>query len=167
MPDVRSSWKLTWDPSGTPVVLVDIGDRMVAEIPWPSDRGGEVVELPDAAAPFLRDSGNRVITISYERIEPGSGSHASVCKAIMARLIQHGTLDKKPVKIEAAGVADVYWLAAAALAPRIEPGIRVSGRSEFATRYTLILTGITAVDTEEDPLDLPESTPADPGTLIP
>ena len=166
MADVRSSWKLTWDPDGTPVVLLDIGDRIAAEVPWPSERGAEVVDVVDAAAPFLRDSGNQAISISYERIEAGTGSHASVCKAIMARLIQHGTLAKKPVKIEATGVAEVHWMAEAALAPRMEPGIRVSGRSEYATRYTLILAGITAVDTELDPLDLPESTPVDPGNLV-
>jgi len=166
MADVRSSWKLTWDPEGTPVVLLDIGDRVASEILWPSERGAEVVPLPDADVPFLRDSGNQAIRISYDRIEQGTGSHASVCKAIMARLIQHGTLAKKPVKIEAAGVADVHWMAEAALAPRMEPGIRVSGRSEYATRYTLILAGIEAVDTEEDPLALPENNPADPGSLI-
>ncbi len=165
MPDVRSSWKLTWDPDGTPVVLLDFGDRLAAEILWPSERGSEVVALPDAVAPFLRDSGNRAITISFDRIEAGAGSHASVCKAIMVRLIQHGTLDKKPLKIEAVGVVETTWLATACLAPRMEPGIRVSGRSEWATRITLILAGITAVDTAEDPLDLPENTPADPGAF--
>lgn len=32
---VISSWKITWDPAGTPVVFLDHGQAMDAEIDWP------------------------------------------------------------------------------------------------------------------------------------
>jgi hypothetical protein len=67
--------------------------------------------------------------------------------------------------IEATGVAEANWTAAACLVPRIEPGIRVSGRSEFATAYSLTFADIAEVDTLASPLSLPTFTPTDPGAL--
>lgn len=162
MSQVRSSWRLTYDPAGTPVVLLDIDDRLASEIRWGSTRGGETVALLDSAAPFLRDSGNRAVSVSFERMEP-STTHAALCKAVMARLISHGGLVKKPLKIEAKGVAECHWLASACLVPMVEPGILVKGKAEMATRYSLVFASIAEVDTELDPLEIPAFTPADPG----
>lgn len=158
----RSSWKLTYDPAGTPQVLLDIGERLVSEIRWGSTRGAEVVQLVDAAAPFLRDTRNREVTVSFERIEPET-DHAAVCKAVMTRMIAHGSQVKKALKIEAAGVAECYWLAAACLVPDVETGIRVIGSHEMATGYKLIFASITEVDTTLDPLVTADPTPTDPG----
>jgi hypothetical protein len=164
MPNVRSSWKLTYDPSGTPVVLLDIDDRLASEIRWGSTRGAETVPLLDAVAPFLRDSGNRAVSVSFDRMEPKT-THAALCKAVMARLISHGSLIKKPLKIEAKGVAECYWLASACLVPSVEPGILVKGSSEMATSYSLVFASIAEVATADAPLAIPAMSPADPGSL--
>lgn len=146
------------------MVLLDIGDRLTGEIRWQSGRDGEVVSLLDADAPFLRDSGNRAVSVAFERIEEG-GTHAALLKSVMTRLISHGDMDKKPLLIEAAGVAEAQWLASACLCPQMEPGVRVTGRSGLATRYSLTFAGIEEVDTLEDALILEDDAPADPGTL--
>ena len=128
------------------MVLLDIDDRLASEIRWGSTRGAETVPLLDAVAPFLRDSGNRAVSVSFDRMEPVT-THAALCKAVMTRLISHGSLVKKPLKIEAAGVAECYWLASACLVPSVEPGILVKGSSEMATSYSLVFASNAQVAT--------------------
>ena len=63
---ILSNWKLTFDPAGTPRVLLDFGQKMVQELRWPVRRGLEVVDIAEAAAPFLRVTGNAVVALSFE-----------------------------------------------------------------------------------------------------
>jgi hypothetical protein len=159
-----SNWKLTFDPGGTPIVLLDIGERLAEEVQWSSKRGSETIPLVDGPAPFLRDGKNVVTTISFEKTAAENAPRADTLKGVIRAMMAHSSLSKAPLRIEAEGVEDCYWQAAAATVPDLTSKL-VAIRSGQGVRYTIHLTGITEVDTEDDPIPPTTPTPTDPGNF--
>ena len=141
---IKSSWRLTWDPAGTPVVILAFGELLARQLEWPSAREAQVTPLAESGAPFLRDGGNVAITISFDKLG-AELTRENVLKGVIRAAIGHTAFAKAPLKIEAEGVTDVYWLASAALMPDLSPRIEAA-RSAVGIRYSLILTGTAEVD---------------------
>jgi len=161
---IPSSWKLTFDPGGTPIVLLDIGERLAAQVEWGSRRGSQVVPLVRGDAPFLFDGRNTVVQISFEKVAAENGTRADTLKGVIRAMMAHTSLSKKPLRIEAEGVPECYWQAAAATVPDLTSKL-VAERSGKGVRYTILLTGITEIDTELDPTPPADLTPTDPGNF--
>ena len=105
---ISSCYKLTYDPAGTPVVLLNYGDKIEAELEFPLEKSVEVVQLVDSAAPFVRVSKNAVVNVSLGRaLDAASDKEARA--AVLAALILAQTATKKPLKIEVLGYSDRYW----------------------------------------------------------
>jgi hypothetical protein len=104
-----SAWKLTYDPAGTPVVLVNYGDLMESDELDPSlEKSVEVVSLVDAAAPFLRVGKNAVTSFSIRVLSYGI-SELAARSTMLDSLITAQTATKKPLRIEVEGVTNFYW----------------------------------------------------------
>lgn len=142
---LTSNWKLTFDPAGTPLVLLAIGDEMAAEIRWPLKKGMELIDLVDSSNPFLRAKGNNAFSIQLE-IYADESDDATARRKIMESLIAVAALVKKPLKIEAAGVTDRYWQAAAAVITDHEPSIVIDFPGARATKiFSITFTTLTQV----------------------
>lgn len=141
---VTSLWKFTFDPSGTPLVLLDYGDALEGEVHFPLKRGVEVVPLVYGAAPFLRQSGNSSVTISFQ-VYPANATDAAARAAIMAALLSVDATGNKPLKIEAYGSA-TYWQFANCVIPEFNPyRVVESLKPRMGKSYQLICTGLSAI----------------------
>jgi hypothetical protein len=115
-----SSWKLTYDYTGTPVVLLNYGEKLEDELRIDGQRVVAVVPLVRSASPALRNQGNAALRLSYARLLD-SATDAAARQAMMTALITALAADPKPLKIEAAGVTDRYWACAAAIVTAVAP----------------------------------------------
>lgn len=103
-----SNWKLTFDPAGTPRVLLDFGEKLAEEISFQGAKGLEVVDLTDAASPFLRPSGNNVVTFSWELWRDAvsdAQARADALNGMMAII----ALGRRPLRIQLSGFTGGYW----------------------------------------------------------
>jgi hypothetical protein len=105
---ISSNYKLTYDPGGTPVVLVAVGDRIAQELEFALEKSVEVVGLIDAAAPFVRVGKNAVVTFTIEKATDGSDDKTARA-AILDALLAAQSATKKPLKIEVSGITASYW----------------------------------------------------------
>ena len=120
-----SNWKLTLDPSGTPLVLLGFGDLLAEEIRFPMAMGLEVVNLAGSGTPFLRQTGNVLVTMEFERYATPSSALQQYDKYArrdtLDTLLTFQALTKKPLRLEVNGLADRYWQFANAAVSYVEP----------------------------------------------
>jgi hypothetical protein len=140
---IISNWKLTLDPAGTPLVLVNYGDKLVDEISLGAERLATLTPLVRSAAPHMEDEQNVSATITFDRYDD-SDTDANVRKALLQSLLTSLTLDKKPLKIEVQGITDRYWTFAEALVSSYRPGRYVgSGKPRRLTGYQILAIGLS------------------------
>lgn len=139
-----SEWKLTFDPAGTPLVLLDLTSELDGDVDWGMDRVFSLTPLVRGAAPILRDGKNVSASIRFT-VFSDTTTDAASRSAMLAAMIVALTPGTKPLQVEALGVTDRYWTFATALVTSIKParGVIVPpGRR--ATTYN-----ITAVSLSE------------------
>lgn len=142
---ILSNWKLTFDPAGTPRVLLDFGQKMVQELRWPVRRGLEVVDIAEAAAPFLRVTGNAVVALSFE-VFADEATDALSRRALLEGLIAVAALGKRPLRVEIAGISGTYWQFANAAISEHEPARHLTAPTARASlKYNIQATGLTRV----------------------
>lgn len=142
---LTSNWRVTFDPSGTPLVLLAYGDEIEGEPRWPLGRGLEVVPLVDAAAPFLRPSGNGAVILRIDIYKPET-TDALARAAVLDSLIAIDLLGRKPLKIEVYGVTDRYWLFANCFIHHFDPAVYLDGVPDSHVKsYQLTCTGFSRV----------------------
>lgn len=143
--NILSNWKLTYDPAGTPLVLLDVGWKVAGELRFPLKRGLEVVDLAEAAAPFLRPAGNSVVTIQFEVFKDES-LDKTARQAVMESLIAVNALGKKPLRIEISGITDRYWQFSNAYLHEHNPARYLEAPvARRVLGYTITATGLTQV----------------------
>lgn len=149
--NIASRWKITYDPAGSnPVVLVDNGQQIDAEIPWSVERPMEVVPLVDSAVPFIRPSGNASFRIDFTAFESRSTDYEARFES-MAWLEYWQTLPKKPLKIQfataAGGVLSLpYFIFSSCFISSFQPSrIIENGSPILAKKYSIIAAGLTRV----------------------
>lgn len=163
---ILSPWKLTYDPFGDAVVLLDFGERIAEDVVWASQRGTSVISLVRSPAPFLHDGRNVSLRASYRKLITAE-TPTNLLRNVMSGLISHQALAKKPLKIEAKGIVEMYWLAAAAMVPQANMSTARSGRMANVYEYEIIAAEITEHSTGLEPIPAPPYTPQDPGKFAP
>lgn len=104
---LSSPWKISFGTS--PVVILDFGERLLEEIDWGGARVGEVVNLVDGAAPFIRDAKNVSYKIKFS-VQRDSGSDIDSRTAMLDGLIAFAGRTAAILKVQAAGIATFpYW----------------------------------------------------------
>lgn len=137
-----SNWKITWDPAGTPLVLVDFGQKLLSEPVFSLAQGEEPVTLVDSAAPFLRPCGNAVVNITLETAADAA-SDALARAAIMRAIIATAT-SRKPLRVEASGYTTGYWQFAAAVVTSLAPQRHMeTPAARHTAAWQITATGLT------------------------
>lgn len=141
----RSRWKLTWDPAGTPIVLLDF-DEMIADEPrWPMSRGTETVPLADSLVPFLRASGNHSVQIGFE-VARTETLDATARQRVLESLIAAASMAKKPLRVEIQGISDRYWQFSQCLVTEHNPARHIPAPGSRHLRgWTLVCAGLAQV----------------------
>lgn len=105
---ISSCYKLTYDPSGSATVILAIDDRIESEPEFGLEKSVEIVQLVDAAAPYIRIGKNAVVSFSITRALDAAGDKEARA-AMLDSLIAAATATKKALKIELSGYTDRYW----------------------------------------------------------
>lgn len=156
MAKIASNWKITFDPDGSPVVLVNVGDIIDGELRFPMKRGLEVVEITDGDAPFLRPTRNIATTLDIS-VEEIALTDKDARVALMGSLTSVEGLGKKPLKIEVSGITDRHWEFANSYIENVTPERLVeSAKPRILKTYQITATGLvlyiqlTAGDTHSE-----------------
>jgi hypothetical protein len=98
---IKSHWRVTWDPSGTPLVLLDWGDLTPNELEIPVEQEIQRESLIGAAWAAVVPRGNLSRQITVARLESYATSHelryASFTTSIAAEALQGLT---KTIRVE-------------------------------------------------------------------
>jgi hypothetical protein len=141
---ISSNWKLTYDPAGTPLVLLTYGDLIQGEPRFPLAKALEVIPLAETD-PLLRDGKSKVHTIQFE-VYASAASDKLARQAIMESLVTAGALTRKPLKLEISGITDRYWLYSAAFVEQHNPGMFVEPSvARLVKGWTIKATGLAQV----------------------
>jgi len=142
---IYSNWKITLDPGGTPLVLVNYLDRLESEIDLSAQRPVSVIPLVNAAAPLLQDGKNVSVTLAFARYDD-SDTDANARKALMQSILTALAAESKILKIEVSGITDRYWQFASALVTAFRPvRYRDAPVARRLTSYQIVATGLTEV----------------------
>lgn len=139
-----SNWNLTYDPAGTPLVLVAFDALLESDELEPQlDKTVEIVGLVDSAAPFLRVGKNAVVNFSI-RVISEAVSDADSRAAMLDSLIAAQTATKKPLRLEVAGFPDRYWQFANATVKSHTPRrLLAHPAPAMVTQWDIVATGLT------------------------
>lgn len=145
MAKVRSSWKFTFDPSGTARVLVAFNDLIDSELVWSLRRNLMVTQLDEASAPFLRAGGNAVVSFNL-KVYTDESLDATARRELLESLIAVAPLVKKPLKVEVAGISPTYWQFANSFITEHTPVREMdSSRARLCRAYSITATGLVRV----------------------
>lgn len=138
-----SQWRLTYDPAGAATVLVDFDTMLESDELEPQlDKTVEVVQLVDAAAPFLRVGKNAVVNFSVRVISEAT-TDADSRAAMLDSLIDAQDATKKPLRIEVAGITNAYWQFANATAKSHKPRrLLAYDKPANVTQWDIVATGL-------------------------
>ena len=94
---IQSLSTLTFDPAGTPLVVLTAGDMLDDELRFSVAKGLEVVDLENSDSPFLRPRKNAVWRIGFER-RIIAASDIAARAALLDWQITLGTYGKKALR---------------------------------------------------------------------
>jgi len=141
---IYSAWKLTYDPSGTPQVLVDYGQLIDDELDAALKKAVEVVSLVDAAAPFIRVGKNAVVNFSVRVLLETAATDTAARVAVLNSLVAAQTATRKPLRIEVSGHTTDYWQFANATVEGHTPRRHLdSPFPATLTQWDIVATGLT------------------------
>lgn len=110
----KSLWTLTFDPAGTPLVILAAGDALDEELRFSLRKGLEVVDLEASDAPFLRPRRNSVREISFQRRIIAANDIAARA-AVLDWQITLENYGKKALRCQFTGEDDYWTFAQAAI----------------------------------------------------
>lgn len=140
---ITSNWKMTYNPAGTPLVILDFQDKIEEEPRFGFATGVDVVPLVDSDVPFLRATGNGVFEISFRRLL-SQASDKLARGAALDWLLDNDTLDKAPLKIEILdGTYATYQFAAAVISRHETQRIISSPLCRYALDFQITAAGLT------------------------
>lgn len=141
--NVLSNWKLTYDPSGTPAVLLDYNMELTDEPEMSLRRGLEVVTIP-YGTPFLRPTKSDIYEVGVS-IMRSSSTDAFARRDMINQFVDRYDQTKRvPIRLEAANLTDRYyqWSAAFIHSASVK---RVVTEGEDGDATWLLKFGFTAV----------------------
>lgn len=101
--NILSNWKLTYDPTGTPAVLLDYGAELAEEPEFSLRRGLDVIRIP-YGIPFLRPTLHDVYEVLIS-IEHSSETDANARRDMVEQLTDfYDQTTKMPMRLEASGL---------------------------------------------------------------
>lgn len=140
---IASAWKLTYDPAGTPEVLLAYDQIISEELGLSLEKAVELVALVDGAAPFVRVGKNAVTSISGTIISETPTTDAAARAAMLDALIAAQTATRKPLRVEIQGITAFYWQFASATIKRHAPRRMLEMPSAaWSVQLDIVATGL-------------------------
>lgn len=141
-----SHWKLTHDPTGTPVVILDYEDEIQDEPTISLRRGLNVIEIP-YGTPFLQPTAQDVYEVSLTIIK-GAASDALARRDMLAALTDRwDQLAKKPLRLEIRYQTDRYHQWASAFFTTAAPRLLVTDGPANAWALPITFTAVSFTKT--------------------
>ena len=139
---IKSVWRMTWDPAGTPLVMLDYGDRMLAEPLFGQVHSSELVSFARADNPVGFHHGNVAHNLTFSRVV----EHASIAAA-RASMLSHfwetGDLRVAQLRIEIldGSVTDMQKSVILDVAPEMGPDLGSAGGGKHRVVWTYSVAG--------------------------
>ncbi len=143
---LSSNWKLTFDPSGTPLVILAYGQMIDAELAWTLQATCEEVEPVDSEDLFLRDGRIRRYALAVKTYTTESLDLTARVNA-MQSLIAVSALTRKPLRLEIQGhTPGKYWQWSSSFIKAHAP-LRVleSNKARWSRQWDIVATGLSYV----------------------
>ena len=148
MTRLKSNWKLTHDPTGTPVVILDYGDWLADELEIDLRRLAEVIELAESVEPHLRDRGNVSGSLRFTLVaeEEGDTADADARAASLDALLDAMARGKAPLRLDALGKEDAYYLFSQAICISSAPAmLRHPALARWQQRVEITVAGMSKI----------------------
>lgn len=116
---IKSNWRITWDPDGTQIVLLDYGDGMLADPTFAQPHNSELVSFARALSPKGFHFGNVGHLVAFTRAVPystleGGGEtildHLATTQALRVNTLQIKVENGKTYRLDDAVIRDVLPL---------------------------------------------------------
>lgn len=143
---IESNWKLTFDPNGAALVLLQYRDLVDTELAWSLKKPLQVTQLDEASAPFLRHAGNAVVNLSF-RVFTDQAVDMTARRNILDSLIEVTATTKKPLRVSVLGITEVtgtYWEFAHSYITEHSP-LRDPESDGLTRSYSITATGLVRV----------------------
>tara|TARA_B110000908_G_C10230619_1_gene440368 strand:+ start:913 stop:1344 length:432 start_codon:yes stop_codon:yes gene_type:complete len=131
---IKSAWRITWDPSGTPLVLLDYGDLMLAEPLIGQPHNSELVSFARALNPEGFHYGNVGHEIQFSRLDL-STDIIGPRNLMMSHLTVTGLLRVATLKIEIEG-GDTYHVESSVL-KNVSPSLAPENKNFLPWVYNI------------------------------
>jgi hypothetical protein len=145
MTTIRSAWKFTLDPDGTPVVILDFGDRIASEPEFNTRRGHELIEILQSDAPFLRDLRNLSGTVRIHRIAGPGETDAAARTAILDAAAAVLSKGKTTLRIDVQGNTTHHWLATQAMLIAATGTIKIHIATRRDNTVDIVFAGLSKI----------------------
>lgn len=141
---VYSNHRLTFDPNGTPLVILAYEQWIDKELAFSLAKAVEVIEPLDAAAAFIRDGKTQVWTAQITTYSTEELDLTARVNAMQSHLTI-APLGKKPLLIEIQGVTGGhYWAFSSCFIKGHTPVREIeSGRARWSRSYDIVATGLS------------------------
>lgn len=140
---ITSNWRMTYDPAGTPLVILDFQDKIDEEPRFGFQTGVDVVPLLASDLPLLRATGNGVFDISFRRLLSQS-SDTLAREEVLEWLVNNAARGKAPLQIEILdGTYATYQFSAAVIVQHETQRIITSPFCRYAISFQITAAGLT------------------------
>lgn len=143
----RSILKLTFDPGGANVVLLNFDDRLLdGPLKFPQRNGVDVTPTPDSPYPLILATLNSQFSMKFAKVESGAASQALAMAAALNSLITESARGVDQLKIEVQGISGHHWLVQYCGCTEHEPyALPATNENLTVKSYTLSCAGISYV----------------------
>jgi hypothetical protein len=143
MEAIRSVWKITFNPGGSAVVLVDYDDLIDQELGISLAAACEVIEPVDSANAYFRDGQTRTFTTSI-KVYKTETLDVDARVAAMNSLLAAASYTKAPLRIQINGFSGHYWQFSSAFIKGHAPLREIlSGRARWSKVWDIVATGMS------------------------
>ena len=146
--NLASEWEITFDPAGTPLVILTYGQEISDELHHQLRLGFSAEPIIEAD-PFLWGDGSAVYSFSVT-VYGVSSLDITSREALMDSLISHALLGRKPLRIRVRGLAaargktDIYWQFADSRLTTFSPYRDIDQPDATASKnYAITATGLS------------------------
>jgi hypothetical protein len=141
--NVASNWKLTYDPTGTPAVILDFDMLMADEPEMSLRRGVEVIGIP-YGAPFLRPTLNDVYEVGVSIVRTSSTDAFARRDMLNSFVDRYDQTTRVPMRLEARDLTDRYyqWSAAYIHSASVKRLVNEGGDGEAAWLLRFAFTAV-------------------------
>lgn len=103
--------KLTFNPGGTNLVLLNYGSKLAdGPVKFPQANGRDIVPTPDSPYPLILDTLNSQFPIKFTVVDDSPTSPAEAMRTVFNSLVATPSYGVKQLKIEVQGITGHYWL---------------------------------------------------------